>query len=162
MPQLQPERRQVLKAGAIAWTVPVVAMATAAPAYATSGSNMSTSSATATLENFVFQRVETTIVLRNSGSGPTTALTITISIAGQLVAQGSQPSAPTGWTLTGINSGTNTATFTRIAQLGAGSGETVTFALRRNFSIFADAVNATVIPGGGGVGTTLTLTNVGF
>ena len=157
-----PERRQVLKAGALAWTVPVVAVATAAPAYATSGSNLSTSSATATLTSFFNQRIETTVVLRNSGSGPTTSLTVTISIARELMGAGSQPSAPAGWSLTTVDTGTDTAVFTRIAQMDAGATETVTFVLRRNFSFQADQATVVIDPGGGGVGATLNVTGVGF
>ncbi|MCW2739316.1 hypothetical protein [Nocardioides sp.] len=154
----QPERRQVLKAGALAWTVPVVAMATAAPAYATSGSNLSTSTATTRILGFwsLAQRIETTVVLRNAGSGPTTALSVTISIAEELSAAGLQPLAPAGWTLTTLDTAGDAATFTRNTQLAAGANETVVFVLRRSYAFAGDSVTVVVTPAGGGVGATLT------
>jgi hypothetical protein len=148
------------------WTVPVVAVAATAPAYATSGSNLSTSTATARIVATGFfgltQRLETTVVLRNPGSGPTTALTVTISTGGDINAAGSQAPAPAGWTLVSVDTGSDTATFTRIAQLGASTSETVTFVLRRSPDFGGETVTVAISPGAGGVGTTLTLNNVGF
>lgn len=160
--EIMPARRHIIRAAA--WSVPVIAVAATAPAFAASGANFSTSSTTAKLFATGFfgltQRVETTVVLRNSGTAPTAALTVTISTAGDI--QANNQTAPAGWTLTSVDTASDTAVFTRTAQLPAATNETVTFVLRRSPDFGGETVTVAINPGAGGTVTTLTLTNVNF
>lgn len=156
MTEIRPSRRHIVRAGA--WSVPVIAVAATAPAFATSGANLSTSSATARITNPISfdQRVETTIALKNTGTGPTASLTVSITITGDLRALNyPQSNAPAGWALTSVDTGQDTATFTRNAQLAAGSTENVVFTLRRVTSVNDEDVLVVITPGSGGTGRTL-------
>ncbi|RYB91575.1 hypothetical protein EUA06_09720 [Nocardioides glacieisoli] len=126
MTGIKPDRRQVIRAGA--WTVPAIAVATAAPAFAASAANMSTSSGTFVVRNNNFID-SSNVVLRNTGSGTTSGLSILITVTAGVDASGH--TAPGGWTITVI--GTNQVRFIAPlnGQIDAGVNLPVTFSIRR-------------------------------
>jgi hypothetical protein len=156
VPVLKPERRQLIKAGALVWTVPVVAVATSAPAFAASDANMSTSTGTFVVRNNNFIDSSNTI-LRNTGSGPTVGLSILITVSAGVDSTGHTP--PTGWTTTVLN-GTQVR-FTAPAGQQVAAGTTVAlpvFSVRRlnNGGGTISGVIQVTAPGVGGNLTTLT------
>lgn len=75
-------RRTTLKAGAhVAWTVPVIAVASAAPAFASSGTvSLVLDYFTAAYDGDRGDQLVTSFALRNAGTGPATDLTFTFFI----------------------------------------------------------------------------------
>ena len=145
MPAPQPERRQLLKAGALVWTAPVIAMATAAPAYATSASNLSTSTITVRSPQ---KPIAVDTLIKNTGTGPTTALKVTVTAPNAVSAT---QAAPDGWTVQ--VTGPNTVVFTAAAQLPGNTNRPASFVVERG-SNGAGTVTVVIDPGGGGLGTT--------
>lgn len=142
------DRRTVLRSGAVAWSVPVIAVAAAAPAFASSGSNLSTSTGTVTAPQKPIRAVLT--ISNATGSGPTTALTVTI-ISPNAVSP--SQSAPSGWTV--AVTGTNTVVFTATSQLAAGAAlPPISFIVDRGNN-GAGTVTVVISPGGSGIGRTL-------
>ena len=150
-----PSRRQVVRAGA--WTVPAVAVATAAPAFAASGANLSTSSGTITRAGGNPQPITINLTIINSGTATTDSLTLTLTVAGLQSA-----TTPSGWTQVSLNTTTGVVTYTRNSQLpgtnGPGSNTTAAgpFVLTRNVTGNA-AVAVDLDPGAGGVHGVFTL-----
>lgn len=145
MPAPQPERRQLLKAGALVWTAPVIAVATAAPAYATSASDLSTSTVTVRSPQ---KPISVDTVIRNAGTGPTTALTVTVTAPNPV---STTQVAPDGWTVQ--VTGPSTLVFTATAQLSGNTDLAVSFVVARGNN-GAGTVTVVIDPGGGGLGTT--------
>ena len=145
MTGIKPDRRQVVRAGI--WTVPAIAVAATAPAYATSAANLSTSTATNPSRN---GRVYTgTITIKNTGQSTTAALTVTVDLA---LGVDADPTLHTlsGFTVTSVT--TTTVTFTAISQLGAGQNiGPLTYTVRRsNSGASVSALTVNISPGGGG------------
>lgn len=149
MPAPQPERRQLLKAGALVWTAPVIAVASAAPAYATSASNLSTSTVTVRSPQ---KPIAVDTVIRNSGTGPTTALKVTVTAPNAVSAT---QVAPDGWTVQ--VTGPNTVVFTAADQLPGNTNLAASFVVERGNN-GAGTVTVVIDPGGGGLGTTQSFT----
>ena len=126
-----PSRRQVVRAGA--WTVPAVAVAAGAPAFAASTqADMSTSTGTLT-HTPGSSDVSGSITLVNSGLGATTALVIDVSIApgGVFTSNTTQHTVSAGWNKSIVGSGSSAVVrFTKIAQVNPGPGGVVTFTVR--------------------------------
>lgn len=163
MPALQPERRQLLKAGALVWTVPVIAMATAAPAYASSGAVMAASSGTNPLQPFSRRGtggaffIDANLTLRNTGTSSTSALTVTITVPSGVSATGQV--APADWSVTVLN--TTQVRFALLVppatQIAGPTGErVVSFTVRRSAGNASELITAVVDPGGGGIPGTIT------
>ena len=120
-----PSRRQVVRAGA--WTVPAIAVAAAAPAFAASGANIKNPGSTATITQSGSggnREFSVTTTIRNDGPVATENLTVRITITG-----GANPSVtqtPIGFTLFATENVTGGVTFvfTANAQL-AGNGATI-------------------------------------
>ena len=149
MPAPQPERRQLLKAGALVWTVPVIAVATAAPAYATSASDLSTSTVSVTSPQ---KPISVDTVIRNTGTAPTTALKVTVTSPNAVSAT---QAAPAGWTVQ--VTGPNTVVFTAVDQLAGSTNLAASFVVERGNN-GAGTVTVVIDPGGGGRGTTQSFT----
>lgn len=149
MPAPQPERRQLLKAGALVWTAPVIAVATAAPAYATSASDVSTSIITVTSPQ---KPIRVNTVLKNAGTGPTTALKVTVTAPNPVSAT---QVAPAGWTVQ--VTGPSTVVFIATAQLAGATNLAADFVVDRGNN-GAGTVTVVIDPGGGGLGTTRSFT----
>ena len=144
------DRRAVVRSAT--WAVPVVAVAAAAPAFATSGSNLSTSTIgpITSIGNGANRVVTVTVTIINSGTGPTTALRATIALEREVNA-GDQI-APLGWSVS-YDPATTTLTYTAATQLAAGAARVVVFSIRPGNSSDLGAVVA-LDPGGGGLGRT--------
>lgn len=158
MTSTHPERRQVLKAGV--WTLPVVAVATAAPAFASSGADMRPSNGTVPTMPFVRTGaagvffIDANLTLRNGGTGPTTALTVTITVP-TLVSQTAADHVGNGWSVTVLSA--TAVRFTAPAQLAAGPLPlVVSFGVRRTGGNASDSISAVVDPAGGGIPDTIT------
>lgn len=149
MTGIKPDRRQVIRAGA--WTVPAIAVATAAPAHAASAVNLGGSTVdSATMRPGQVLRVVVTI--RNAPSAATTtALQVSISVP-DIDSLANQPAPPTGWgpppvTATPPSISGNVITFTSTTQLAPGDSVTVTFDIKRTKST-AGGGAVTFRPGG--------------
>jgi hypothetical protein len=121
---IKPDRRQVMRAGA--WTVPAIAVAAAAPAFATSGANINNPGSTGPITesgNGANREFRLTATIRNDGTVATENLTVRISIAGGssptvslLPASGFNP--PT----IEVSGTTTTFVFTATSQLAPNGG----------------------------------------
>jgi hypothetical protein len=150
---IKPDRRQVIRAGA--WTVPAIAVATAAPAFAASTqANLSGSSATAPTRN---QKVITgTLTIRNAGPDQTSALTVTVTIASGVDAGFAAHSLP-GFTVTNVT--TTTVTFSAVTQLDPGAPlGPLTYTVTRKDNGTASLTTINVLPGNGAQGGPFTYT----
>lgn len=128
------------------WTLPVVAVATAAPAFASSGSNLSTSSGTISSPK---KPIEVSLTIKNTGSAGTCALTVRIDAPN---AVSSTQVAPSGFTVTTI--GSNFVIYTATDQLAAGAmigapPNPILFVVDRGNN-GAGTVTVTINPGCGG------------
>ena len=136
--------------------MPAIAVAAAAPAFATSGANLETSTGTATSPNGV-KPITVTLRIVNTGSAPTCDLRVTVTAPNQI---SSTQSAPTGWTVVSPI-GTNSITYDANAQLGpvgsTNSTMDVTFVVDRG-SNASGTVTVYIDPGCGGTPRTLSFT----
>ena len=144
------DRRAVVRSAT--WAVPVVAVAAAAPAFATSGSNLSTSTIgpIVTVGSGSNRFTNVTVTIINSGTGPTTALRATIALERDVRPQ--DQVAPVGWTVS-YDPATWTLTYTSATQLAAGATRAVIVTIRPGNNSALGAVVA-LDPGGGGLGRT--------
>ncbi|PKH38962.1 hypothetical protein SAMN05192575_103357 [Nocardioides alpinus] len=154
---MQPERRQLLKAGV--WTLPVISVAVAAPAFATSNSNLATTTGVLSRDRGNPQPLTATLTIRNTGSGSTTALTATFTVVGLTAA-----TAAPGWALTSIDLTTGVVVFTKSnAQLAGGPPTQVLtagpFVLQRGALSGQATVGVDVDPGGGGIHAILSISD---
>jgi len=137
------QRRTVVKAGAhAAWAVPAITLATAAPAFAGSGTpSVSASGVSGTVTGTGNNRsLDVASTIANTGDGATTSLTVTYTITGASLTFGAPTGISAGWSSSSTG-GTGTATyvFTRTGTQLAG-GDSVPL----NFSAPASRPNATV------------------
>jgi hypothetical protein len=126
------ERRTVLRAGAVAWTVPAIAVVTAAPAFACSpAGSLTLSSFVANYRNHtnansvVPTEIVVTSTIANGGTQPTTGYTRILTIPSDLFTSVSSttPSGYSAPTITGGLAGW-TLTYVRTTQLPAGGTDT--------------------------------------
>ena len=153
MPAMQPERRQLLKAGI--WSLPVIAVAAAAPAFASSGSDLRPSSITSANRTGNGSAPTLTVVLRvaNGGTSSTTDLTASFNVPSLSATQTTQG----GWTVVSVSVATNTVVYRAPSQLDAGSFVTPTFVINRAAN-GTGSVSVSLDPAGGGIGDSETLT----
>jgi hypothetical protein len=91
-------------------------------------------------------------VIRNSGTGPTTALKVTVTAPNAVSAT---QVAPDGWTVQ--VTGPNTVVFTAADQLPGNTSLAASFVVERGNN-GAGTVTVVIDPGGGGLGTTQSFT----
>jgi hypothetical protein len=155
---IAPERRQVLKAGV--WTLPAIAVATSAPAYATSSADLRPSTITSTKRTL---GPSVTVVLRIENAGAQTSdLRATFTVPSGISA--TQPATTAdGWTLVAgsVNTSTNTLSYKAPAQLGSGQFITPTFVINRttNGQGSGNPITVDLSPGTSGFGDSET-TNI--
>jgi hypothetical protein len=123
---IKPDRRQVIRAGA--WTVPAIAVATAAPAFATSGADLRPSSITSAARSGTGGSPTLTVVIHveNGGTSSTTGLNVSFSAPSLST---TQPPLQNGWSL--VSATTTTVVYSAPAQYGAGTFQDLTFVLNR-------------------------------
>ena len=119
MTGIKPDRRQVVRAGI--WTVPAIAVATTAPAYAASAADMSGPLTTYTRVGTSKNPFTARLNVSNSGGATTQGLVVRITIS-DLAPQGSQPAAPSGWTIQPYTTG-NTIVYKKNGEMPGGTTE---------------------------------------
>lgn len=136
-----PSRRALL--GAAVWSVPVVSLTTAAPAFASSGGaatptrlSVTAASAQVTTVSGNNRTIKGTMVVHNPTAAATKNLQVVFTVPLGYLPSGGSPQPTLGstngpWTLAGFSQAVDhfTVTITAVNQLGAGNSTTIDFAL---------------------------------
>ncbi|MCF6379884.1 hypothetical protein L2K70_19905 [Nocardioides KLBMP 9356] len=135
MTEIKPSRRQVVRAGA--WTVPAIAVAVAAPAFATSGADLRPSTITSASRTGQGNTPTLTVVIHieNGGTSETTGLNVSFSAPSLST---SQPPLQNGWSL--VSATITTVVYKAPAQYAAGTFQDLTFVLNRTANGTGDLV----------------------